>query len=189
MHFTQNSSNKQTRGKNTVNTDRKARLEPAIRDAQKLAQNVFPPWTLQVTRIQDPGLIAERPVVRAQFNMIIVILNKNARGRKTSLTRKDKIDKFSSDYGDFKGLTRFSQSLFLLLDQGEEGSSAHRVLEKLRTTQWKFGGNPGGVRTTIAMHCGCKIFKIAAEVEKFRRLYALFLNRYSSFLRSFLSIS
>ena len=28
---------------NTVNTQKKARLEPAIRDAQKLAQNVFPP--------------------------------------------------------------------------------------------------------------------------------------------------
>ena len=27
-----------------TNTVRKARLEPAIRDAQKLAQNVFPPW-------------------------------------------------------------------------------------------------------------------------------------------------
>ena len=47
----------------------------------------------------------------------------------------------------------------------------------------------GGVRTTIAMHCGCKIFKMAAKVEKFRRLYALFFNRYSSFLRSFFSIS
>ena len=43
----------------------------------------------------------------------------------------------------------------------------------------------GGVRTTIAMHCGFKIFKMAAKVEKFRRLYALFFNRYSSFLRSF----
>ena len=32
----------------------------------------------------------------------------------------------------------------------------------------------GGVRTTIAMHCGFKIFKMAAKVEKFRRLYALF---------------
>ena len=47
----------------------------------------------------------------------------------------------------------------------------------------------GGVRTTIAMHCGFKIFKMAAKVEKFRRLYALFFNRYSSFLRSFFSIS
>ena len=28
---------------NTSSTHRKARLEPAIRDAQKLAQNVFPP--------------------------------------------------------------------------------------------------------------------------------------------------
>ena len=44
---------------------------------------------------------------------------------------------------------------------------------------------PGGVRTTIAMHCGIKIFKMAAKVEKFRRLYALLFNRYSSFLRSF----
>ena len=41
----------------------------------------------------------------------------------------------------------------------------------------------GGVRTTTAMHCGFKIFKMAAKVEKFRRLYALFFNRYSSFLR------
>ena len=48
---------------------------------------------------------------------------------------------------------------------------------------------PGSVRTTIAMHCGFKIFKMVAKVEKFRRLYALFFNRYSSFLRSFFSIS
>ena len=47
------------------------------------------------------------------------------------------------------------------------------------------GHYPGGVRTTIAMHCGIKIFKMAAKVEKFRRLYALLFNRYSSFLRSF----
>ena len=47
----------------------------------------------------------------------------------------------------------------------------------------RLGGGPGGVRTTTAMHCGFKIFKMAAKVEKFRRLYALFFNRYSSFLR------
>ena len=41
----------------------------------------------------------------------------------------------------------------------------------------------------IAMRCGCKIFKMAAKVEKFRRLYALFFNRCISFLRSFFSIS
>ena len=41
----------------------------------------------------------------------------------------------------------------------------------------------GGVRTTTAMHCGFTIFKMAAKVETFRRLYALFFNRYSSFLR------
>ena len=49
----------------------------------------------------------------------------------------------------------------------------------------KFTLRPGGVRTTIAIHCGFKIFKMAAKVEKFRRLYALFFNRYNSFLRSF----
>ena len=43
---------------------------------------------------------------------------------------------------------------------------------------------PGGVRTTIAMHCGCKIFKMAVKVKKFHRLYALFFNIYSSFLIS-----
>ena len=47
----------------------------------------------------------------------------------------------------------------------------------------------GSVRTTIAMHFGFKILKMAAKVEKFRRLHALFFNRYSSFLRSFFSIS
>ena len=47
----------------------------------------------------------------------------------------------------------------------------------------------GGVRTTTAMHCGCKIFKMAVKVEKFLMLYALFFNRYISFLRSFFSIS
>ena len=33
-----------TPNKQTQSTHRKARLEPAIRDAQKLAQNVFPSW-------------------------------------------------------------------------------------------------------------------------------------------------
>ena len=57
---------------NTVNdsqhdqsTHRKARLEPAVRDAQKLAQNVFPPWKLS-RRVQkkwslETGDEAERP--------------------------------------------------------------------------------------------------------------------------------
>ena len=46
----------------------------------------------------------------------------------------------------------------------------------------------GGVRTTIAMHCGFKIFKMAAKVEKFRRLMLYFsidtilsLDRFSRF--------
>ena len=41
VHFT----NKHSR--HGQSTHRKARREPAIRDAQKLAQNVFPPWTLR----------------------------------------------------------------------------------------------------------------------------------------------
>ena len=45
VHFTQNSSNKQTQS-----IHRKARLEPAIRYAQKLAQNVFPPWRCRQER-------------------------------------------------------------------------------------------------------------------------------------------
>ena len=44
-------------------------------------------------------------------------------------------------------------------------------------------------RSAITVHCGCKIFKMAARVEKFRRLHALFFNRHSYFLRSFFSIS
>ena len=31
----------------------------------------------------------------------------------------------------------------------------------------------------IAIHCEFKIFKMAAKVKKFRRLYALFFNRYT----------
>ena len=27
------------------------------------------------------------------------------------------------------------------------------------------------------MHCGCRIFKVAAKVEKFPRLYALYFDR------------
>ena len=33
----------------TQSTNRKARIEPVIRDAQKLAQNVFPPWRPTLT--------------------------------------------------------------------------------------------------------------------------------------------
>ena len=46
--LSQNFSQQQTNTvEHTQHTQRKARLEPAIRDAQKLAQNVFPPWMLQ----------------------------------------------------------------------------------------------------------------------------------------------
>ena len=49
--------------------------------------------------------------------------------------------------------------------------------------------NPGSVRTGTAMHCGCKIFKVAAKVEKFPRLYALYFDRHSSFLRKLSTIT
>ena len=47
----------------------------------------------------------------------------------------------------------------------------------------------GGVRTGIAMHCGCRIFKMAAKVEKFPWLYALYFDRHSSFLRKLSTIT
>ena len=48
---------------------------------------------------------------------------------------------------------------------------------------------PGGVRTGIAMHCGCRILKMAAKAEKFSRLYALYFDRHSSFLRKLSTIT
>ena len=47
----------------------------------------------------------------------------------------------------------------------------------------------GGVRTGIAMHCGCRIFKMATKVEKLPRLYALYFDRHSSFLRTLSTIT
>ena len=51
------------------------------------------------------------------------------------------------------------------------------------------GLKAGGVRTGIAMHCGCRIFKMAAKVEKFPRLYALYFDRHSSFLRKLSTVT
>ena len=67
-----------------------------------------------------------------------------------------------------------------------------RTREKNCGTQGKCGkecGQPGGVCTVIAMHCGCRIFKMAAKVQKFPRLYALYFDRYSSFLRKLSTIT
>ena len=41
----------------------------------------------------------------------------------------------------------------------------------------------------IAMHCGCRLFKMAAKVEKFPRLYALYFDRHGSFRRKLSTIS
>ena len=70
--------------------------------------------------------------------------------------------------------------------QRERGKGGER---EEKTPARKHCEKAGGVRTTTAMHCGFKIFKMVAKVAKFRRLYPLFFNRYSSFLRSFFSIS
>ena len=43
----------------TESTHMKARLEPAITDAQKLAQNVFPPWTFHPLLSPWPCLIGD----------------------------------------------------------------------------------------------------------------------------------
>ena len=47
----------------------------------------------------------------------------------------------------------------------------------------------GGVRTGIARHCGCRIFKVAAKVEKNPRLYALYFDRHCSFLRTLSTVT
>ena len=44
FHSELQQQNKHSQHQGGWSTHRKARLEPAIRDAQKLAQNVFPPW-------------------------------------------------------------------------------------------------------------------------------------------------
>ena len=76
-----------------------------------------------------------------------------------------------------------------VINQGRKSySGRHACLTKEKFTEMLRASRrhrqvPGGVRTATAMHCGFKIFKMAATVEKLRRLYALFFNRYSSFLR------
>ena len=92
---------------------------------------------LHVARIQNPGLIAECLVGGLSYDHRYI----NTRmlvAKKNSLTREDKIDQFRSlGYDDFKGLARFSQSLFFSFSIKEKtkGGSALRLLEKLRTTQ------------------------------------------------------
>ena len=100
-------------------------------------------WDLHVARIQNPRPNS-RTSCTASSVTIIVILIKNVPCRKTSLRRKDKIDQFSSGFGDLKGLTRFSQSLFFSfsIKENTKGGSAPSLLEKLRTTQWKSRWKP-----------------------------------------------
>ena len=91
---------------------------------------------LHVARIQNPN---SRVSGTAGSVMIIVILIQECSWlKKNSLTREHKIDQFRSlGYDDFKGLARFSQSLFFSFSIKEKtkGGSALRLLEKLRTTQ------------------------------------------------------
>ena len=46
-----------------------------------------------------------------------------------------------------------------------------------------------GVLTVIAMHCRCRIFKMAAKIEKLPKLYVVFFDWYSSFLRKFSTVT
>ena len=59
----------------TQSTHRKARLEPAIRDAQKVAQNVFPPWTPEppVTARVNP-LVQTSSVLTVKDNFVNLLL-------------------------------------------------------------------------------------------------------------------
>ena len=77
----------------------------------------------------------------------------------------------------------------IIVSLSNENADVPDITNSNRKFDVSLDGTPGGMRTTIAMHCGFKIFKMAAKVEKFRGLYALFFNRYNSFLRSFFSIS
>ena len=100
------------------------------------SSNNFVEDALHVASIQNPN---SRVSGTAGSVMIIVILIQECSWlKKNSLTREDKIDQFKSlGYDDFKGLTRFSQSLFFSFSIKEKtkGGSALRLLEKLRTTQ------------------------------------------------------
>ena len=106
-------------------------LGPTMKSSKNFVEDV-----LHVARVQFPRPIDERLVQRAHL-WSSLYQYKNARGWKNSLRRKNKIDQFSSGYGDFKGKTRFSQSLFFSFSIKEQtkGSSAHTLPEKLRTTQ------------------------------------------------------
>ena len=63
--------------KQQTNTVRKARLEPAIRDAQKLAQNVFPPWSpyhCDTASFSGPSRETENHVCIEIFAVVLSLL-------------------------------------------------------------------------------------------------------------------
>ena len=62
VHFT----NKHSR--HGQSTHRKARREPAIRDSQKLAQNVFPPWNL------DPPYWSSSKAWWSTLSVLVLVL-------------------------------------------------------------------------------------------------------------------
>ena len=79
-----------------------------------------------------------------------------------------------------------------MTDPWRDHSSGVLAISSTFSPSWilvEYWCTAGGVRTGIAMHCGCRIFKMAAKVEKFPRLYALYFDRHSSFLRKLSTIT
>ena len=131
---------------------------------------------------RTPGLIAERLVQRAQLRSSLKLI-KNVRCRKTSLRRKDKIDQFISGFGDLKGLTRFSQSLFFSFSIKEKtkGGSAPCLLETLRTTQWKFRWKPSKeskIHNVAIEHLLLLNMKLMAENARRKKEWRLSFKRF-----------
>ena len=136
-------------------------------------------WDLHVARIQNPRPNS-RTSCTASSVTIIVILIKNVRCRKTSLRRKDKIDQFSSG---FKGLTRFSQSLFFSfsIKEKKKGGSTPSLLEKLRTTQWKSRWKPNKeskIHNVAIEHLLLLNMKLMTENARRRKEWRLSFKRF-----------
>ena len=139
-------------------------------------------WDLHVARIQNRRPNSRTSCTAGSVTIIVILIQKCSRW-KTSFTRKDKNDQFSSGYGDLKGLTRFSQSLFFSFSIKEKtkGGSAHRLLEKLRTTQWKFRGKPNKeskIHDVAIEHLLLLNMKLMAENARRRKEWRLSFKRF-----------
>ena len=70
--LSQNSLCEKQTNSRTRSTHRKACLEPVIRDAQKLAQNVFPPWMLSLPLASSGLLFVLSSAILLCFNNVVL---------------------------------------------------------------------------------------------------------------------